>query len=79
MKTTILALTAVLMTSGLALAESSPGGSTGALDVQARDISSQAVDTKTSAHAMEIRRAAEDGTVQPKPIFENSRDFAGNR
>jgi len=78
MKTTILALTAVLMTSGLALAES-PGGSTGALDVQARDISSQAVDTKTSAHAMEIRRAVEDGTVQPKPIFENSRDFAGNR
>lgn len=83
MKKTILALTAVLMTSGLALAEVSggdPGGSTGALDVQARQaVNEQAVDGKTNAHALGARRAIEAGQAEPKPIFENSRDFRGNR
>lgn len=83
MKKTILALTAIMMTTGVALADAGrgdPGGSTGALDVRERQaISEQAVDAKTSAHAIDARRAIEAGKAEPKPIFENSRDFRGNR
>lgn len=88
MKKTILALAAVVMASSAALADpgrNDPGGSTGALDVQARQISEPTVDrkltrhAKVGGHAMAARHTIEAPRPEPRPIFENSRDFRGNR